>query len=390
MDVYLSPEQLAMRAEVRAFLDEEYPLDRITQMERDEEYPDEFYQSCAERGWTGIPVPTEHGGSDGSVVDLCVFVEEVGKTSISLATLYITGTIFGSHALHICGSTEQADRHLPAIVTGDKRFALSMSEPGAGSDFAGMETTAEKVGGGWRISGVKGPISGAERAEVIITAARTNTFSEQPRQKGITLFLVENQVDNPTPGLSFDRRQHLAMKALMVNDVTYDNVFVPDDAVLGEVDDGWLNLAKLMDPERLANAAQSIGVAQAALDDAVTYANNREQYGGPIARFQAVTHPLAEAQAEVAAARLLVYAAAHKRDVEGPCPMEASMAKMLANNVSGRATTAAMQVAGARGWEAESHFLRRNLEVRGCELGGGTSQIQRNIIAHHMGLRTKG
>lgn len=383
MDVYLSPDQLAMRADVRAFLDEHYPPERILQMENDEEYPEAFYQECAARGWTGIPVPTEQGGSDGSVLDLCVFVEEVGKTSISLATLYITGTIFGSHALHICGSKEQADAYLPAIVAGDKRFALAMSEPGAGSDFAGMEAAAERVDGGWRINGVKGPISGAERAEVIITAARTGTYPGQSRQRGISLFLV----DNPSPGLSFQQRKFPAMKALMVDNVTYDDVVVGDDAVLGEIDDGWLNLAKLMDPERLANAAQAIGVAQAAIDDGVRYAREREQYGKPIARFQAVSHPLAEAQAEVAAARMLIYAAAHKRDVEGPCPMEASMAKMLANNVAGRATSAAMQVAGAKGWEADSHFLRRNLEVRGCELGGGTSQIQRNIIAHHMGLR---
>ncbi len=383
MDIYLSPRQLEMRAEVRAFLDQNYPPERILQIERDEEYPDDFYRECAARGWTGIPVPTEYGGSNGSVLDLCVFVEEVGKTSISMATLYITGTIFGSHALHICGSKEQADKYLPAIVAGDKRFALAMSEPGAGSDFAAMTTTAEKVEGGWRINGAKGPISGAERAEVIITAARTGTYPGESRQKGISLFLV----DNPTKGVSFERRNYPAMKALMVNDITYDGVVVGDDAVLGEIDDGWLNLARLMDPERLANAAQAIGVAQAAIDDGVEYARNREQYGKPIARFQAVSHPLAESQAEIAAARLLVYAAAHKRDVEGPCPMEASMAKMLANNVAARATSAAMQVAGARGWEAESHFLRRNLEVRGCELGGGTSQIQRNIIAYHMGLR---
>ncbi len=383
MDVYLTPQQLDLRSDVRAFLDEHYPPERILQMENDEEYPDDFYRECAARGWTGIPVPHEQGGSDGSVVDLCVFVEEVGKTSISLATLYITGTIFGSHALHICGTRAQADAYLPAIVSGDKRFALSMSEPGAGSDFAGMEATAERVDGGWRINGVKGPISGAERAEVIITAARTGTFPGQSRQKGISLFLV----DNPSPGLSFEQRKFPAMKALMVNNVTYDDVIVSDDAVLGEIDGGFLNLAKLMDPERLANAAQAIGVAQAAIDDGVRYAREREQYGKPIARFQAVSHPLAEAQAEVAAARLLIYAAAHKRDVEGPCPMEASMAKMLANNVAGRATNAALQVAGATGWEADSPFLRRTLEVRGCELGGGTSQIQRNIIARHMGLR---
>src|SRR3990172_4233277 len=271
MDVYLSPEQRKLRGEVRAFLDASYPPERILPMEEDEEYPEEFYRECAKGGWTGIPVPREYGGSDGSVLDLCVFVEEVGKTSISLSTLYITGTIFGSHALHICGSPEQRERYLPAIVTGDKRFALAMSEPGAGSDFAGMQTRAERVDGGWRIDGLKGPISGAERAEVIITAARTSS------------------------------------------------------------------------------------------------------------------HP-GEAQAEVAAARLLVYAAAHKRDVEGPCPMEASMAKMLANNVAARATSAALQAAGARGYERDSHFMRRYLEVRGCELGGGTSQIQRNIIARFMGM----
>jgi alkylation response protein AidB-like acyl-CoA dehydrogenase len=383
MDVYLSSDQLDLRSDVRAFLDDHYPPERILQMEQDEEYPDDFYRECARRGWTGIPVPRKYGGSDGSVLDLCVFVEEVGKTSISLSTLYITGTIFGSHALHICGSQEQADRYLPGIVSGDKRFALAMSEPGAGSDFAGMETRAERVDGGWRIDGAKGPISGAERAEVIITAARTATYPNAPRQKGISLFLVENGPAGPR----FERTRYAAMRSLMVNQVHYEGVVVPDSAMLGPVDEGWMNLARLMDPERLANAAQTIGVAQAAIDAGVAYATSRQQYGGPISRYQAVSHPLAEAQAEVAAARLLVYAAAHKRDLEGPCPMEASMAKMLANNVAARATSAALQCAGARGYERDSHFMRRVLEVRGCELGGGTSQIQRNIIARFMGMR---
>jgi alkylation response protein AidB-like acyl-CoA dehydrogenase len=382
MDIYLSPEQLALRAEVRAFLDEHYPPERILQMEQDEEYPDEFYRECAKRGWTGIPVPKEYGGRDGSVLDLCVFVEEVGKTSISLSTLYITGTIFGSHALHICGTREQAERYLPAIVSGEKRFALAMSEPGAGSDFAGMETRAERVDGGWRIEGVKGPISGAERAEVIITAARTASYPGASRQKGISLFLVESGPSGPR----FERTRYAAMRALMVDQVHYEGVIVPDDAMLGPIDEGWMNLARLMDPERLANAAQTIGVAQAAIDDGVAYARTRQQYGQPISRYQAVSHPLAEAQAEVAAARLLVYAAAAKRDLEGPCPKEASMAKMLANNVAARATSAALQCAGARGYERDSHFMRRVLEVRGCELGGGTSQIQRNIIARFMGM----
>jgi len=382
MDVYLSPQQLDLRADVRAFLDAEYPPERILQMEEEEEYPDAFYRECAKRGWTGIPVPKQHGGSDGSVLDLCVFVEEVGRTSISLSTLYITGTIFGSHALHICGSEEQAARYLPGIVSGEKRFALAMSEPGAGSDFAGMETRAERVDGGWRIDGVKGPISGAERAEVIITAARTATVPGGSRQKGISLFLVENGPGGPR----FERKRYAAMRSLMVNEVHYEGVVVPEAAMLGPADEGWMNLARLMGPERLANAAQTIGVAQAAIDDGVAYANARQQYGKPISRYQAVSHPLAEAEAEVAAARLLVYAAAHKRDVEGPCPKEASMAKMLANNVAARATNAALQCAGARGYERDSHFMRRVLEVRGCELGGGTSQIQRNIIARFMGL----
>jgi alkylation response protein AidB-like acyl-CoA dehydrogenase len=382
MDIYLSPEQLDLRAAVRAFLDEHYSPERILQMEQDEEYPEDFYSECARRGWTGIPVPKEYGGSDGSVLDLCVLVEEVGKTSISLATLYITGTIFGSHALHICGSKEQAKRFLPRIVSGENRFALAMSEPDAGSDFAGMETRAERVDGGWRIDGVKGPISGAERADVIITAARTSTVAGGSRHKGISLFLVENGPSGPR----FERTRYAAMRALMVNKVHYEGVVVPDSAMLGPVDEGWMNLARLMDPERLANAAQAIGVAQAAIDDGVAYAINRQQYGQPISRYQAVSHPLAEAEAEVAAARLLVYAAAHKRDVEGPCPKEASMAKMLANNVALRATNAALQCAGASGYERDSHFMRRVLEVRGCELGGGTSQIQRNIIARFMGM----
>ncbi len=383
MDVFLTTQEIAFRDEVRTFLDAAYPPERIARIEHDEEYPEDFFRECGRRGWTGLPVPKEYGGRDGSVVDLCLLIEEVGKKSISLSTLYIAGTIFGAHALHTCGSPAQRQRYLPRIAAGNIRFALSMSEPGAGSDFAGMEARAERVAGGWRLNGLKGPISGAERADVIITAARTSEIAGDARQKGITLFLVPRE----TSGVGFQRREFAAMRALMVNNVSYENVVVPEEAVLGDVDSGWMNLARLMDPERLANAAQTIGVAQAAIDEGVRYALQRKQYGKPIARYQAVSHPLAEAQAEVAAARLLVYAAARKRDVEGPCPMEASMAKMLANNVAARATSAALQTGGARGWERESPFMRRFLEVRGCELGGGTSQIQRNIIAHHMGMR---
>jgi len=382
VDVLLTDEQLRLRAEVRTWLDEAYPPARVAALERDREYPDEFWAECASRGWCGIPVPVEHGGRAGTVTDLCVFVEEVARTTISLSTLYITATIFGSHALEMFGSPAQRERLLPAVATGAVRFALAMSEPGAGSDFAAMTTTATRADGGWRIDGRKGPISGAERAEVIITAARTGTDPDS-RHRGISLFLVESPVD----GLRFERREFAAMRGLPVDDVFYDSVVVGDDALLGAEGDGWRNLARLMDPERLANAAQAVGVAQAAVDDAVARARQRHQYGAPIGRFQAVAHPLATAHAEIAAARLLVYGAATKRDIEGPCPLEVSMAKMVANNAAVRATEAALQAAGASGYEEASSFMRRFLEARGCELGGGTSQIQRNIISHHLGLR---
>jgi len=383
MDVYLTSDQLELRRAVRSYLDGAYPLDRVTRMEHDEEYPDEFFRECGRRGWTGLPVPREYGGCGGSVMDLCVLVEEVAKTCISLSTLYISGTIFGSHALHICGSEAQRRRLLPAIATGEQRFALAMSEPGAGSDFAGMTATATGVGAGWRIDGVKGPISGAERADLLITAARTGSDAGRSRQWGISLFVVERG----TPGLSFRRRRFAAMKALMVDDVHYDGVVVPAGAMLGPENEGWLNLARLMDIERIVAAAQMIGVAQVTVDAAVAYAKERQQYGNPIGHFQAIAHPLADAATEIAAARMLTYAAARKRDVEGPCPREASMAKLFANNVARRAANTALQTAGAIGYEQESPFIRRFLEARAGELGGGTSQIQRNIIAHSMGLR---
>lgn len=382
MDVFLTDEQRRLRAEVRDWLDEAYPPQRVAALERDREYPEEFWAACAAHGWCGIPVPVEHGGRAGSVTDLCVFVEEVAKTTISLATLYITATIFGSHALEICGSPAQRERLLPAVASGEVRFGLAMSEPAAGSDFAAMITTATRVDDGWRIDGRKGPCSGAERAEVLITAARTAT-DPGSRHRGISLFLVEPPVD----GLRFERRDFAAMRGLPVDDVIYDSVIVGDDAMLGAEGEGWRNLGRLMGPERLANAAQAVGVAQAAVDDAVAYARERRQYGKPIGGFQAVAHPLATAHAEIAAARLLVYAAAVKCGVDGSSPLEVSMAKMMANNVAVRATEAALQTAGACGYEEESPFMRRFLEARGCELGGGTSQIQRNIISRHLGLQ---
>lgn len=381
MDALLSPAQRELKAEVREYLDRAYPPERILQIEHDEEFPEEFWQECGRRGWTGLPVPREYGGRNGSVLDLCVFLEEVGKTCISLSTLYISGTIFGSHALHICGSEEQRERFLPSIAEGKTRFALAMSEPAAGSDFAGMLSTATLEKDEWRIDGLKGPISGAERADVVITAARTATF-EGSRQRGIGLFLVEQGA----PGMTFQRRRFAAMKALWVADVHFDGVRVPDSARLGERDEGWLNLARLMDIERTAAAAQMVGVAQATLDDAVAHAKKRTQYGRPIGSYQGVSHPLADALTDVNAARMLIWSAARKRDSEGPCPLEASMAKLFATNMAARVATAAMQVAGALGYEADSPFVRRLLEARGGELGGGTSQIQRNIIARRLGL----
>ena len=381
MDVFLTPEQRALKAEVREYLDRAYPPERVLQMERDEEFPEEFWRECGKRGWTGLPVPAEYGGCGGSVLDLCVFLEEIAKTCISLSTLYISGTIFGSHALHICGTPEQRERLLPRIATGEVRFALAMSEPAAGSDFAGMLTTARHNGEAWRIDGLKGPISGAERADVVITAARTGSF-ESSRQRGITLFLVEQG----TAGMSFQRRRFAAMKALWVADVSFEAVEVDDATRLGERDEGWMNLARLMDIERTAASAQMVGVAQAAFDDAVAYAKQRQQYGRPIGSYQGIGHPLADALTDINAARMLIWSAARKRDLEGPCPLEASMAKLFATNMAGRVANAAMQTAGAQGYEADSHFVRRLLEARGGELGGGTSQIQRNIIGRRLGL----
>ena len=141
-----------------------------------------------------------------------------------------------------------------------------------------------------------------------------------------------------------------------------------------------------MDIERTAASAQMVGVAQAALDDAVAYAKQRQQYGKPIGSYQGISHPLADALTDINAARMLIWATARKRDLEGPCPLEASMAKLFATNMAGRVTNAAMQTAGALGYEADSHFVRRLLEARGGELGGGTSQIQRNIIDRRLGL----
>ncbi len=382
MDTFLSPDQLALRAEVRDYLDTAYPPERVVEMERDETFPDDFWAECAKRGWTGLPVPVEYGGRGGGVLDLCVFVEEVAKTCISLSTLYISATIFGSHALHICGTEEQRSTLLPGIASGKVRFALAMSEPGAGSDFASMTTEAVATGDTWRINGLKGPISGAERADIVITAARTATF-EDSRQRGITLFLVEAG----TPGMTFERRRFAAMKALVVNNVHYSGVEVPDVSRLGDRDDGWLNLALLMDIERTAASAQMVGVAQATLDDAVAYAKVRQQYGQPIGHYQAIGHPLADGLTDINASRMLIWAAARKRDLEGPCPLEASMAKLFATNMASRVASVAMQTAGAVGYEADSHFVRRLLEARGGELGGGTSQIQRTIISRRMGLR---
>jgi alkylation response protein AidB-like acyl-CoA dehydrogenase len=382
MNLALTPEQEMLKKVVRDFAARELTPEYLRELDASGRAPHELLPKMAELGFTGLPIPVEYGGAGGSAVDVTVLLESMGYASLSIASLLNRAIGFGTETILKFGTEEQKRFFLPRVVAGDMIFAFSLTEPSAGSDAASLRTRAVLDGDAFVVNGAKIFTTGAGECPYLVVAVRTDPEA-RPRHKGISMLLVERT----TPGVTCRKIEKLGMRgAGGLYEVHYDDVRVPRSALLGPLHGGWAAVTATLERVRLAQAAYCVGCAQRAVDDAVRYANQREQFGQPIGKFQAISHMLADDQVETDAARLLLYRAAWLVDEKIACVKEASMANLKCTETLVKVTSDCMRVYGGYGFTMEFDIQRHFRDARLFVIGDGSSQIQRNIIARLMGL----
>ena len=393
MDLDLSAEHQLLRSTIRDFMEKEVaPV--IEQHEREHSFPAEVVRRLGEMGWLGIPIPEDEGGAGMDTLAYAIAIEEIGRVWGSLGLIVAAHTSLGCGPLHLAGSQEQKDRYLVPMASGRVIGAYGLTEPGAGSDAGGTRTTArwEGEGGGefepgasgeWVVDGGKRFITNAGQAGTYIITARTGNKDDGNAE--ISAFILPAD----TPGFRVVRiEDKLGLHASATGELAFDRCRIPAENLLGERGDGFRTFLKILDGGRISIAALAVGIAQAAYDAAVPYAQTRQQFGKPIGAFQGVAFMIADMATEIEAARALVWKSAWLKDQGRDYSLLAAEAKLFASEVSSRVTNAAIQVHGGYGYVTEYPVERFLRDAKLTEIGEGTSQVQRLVIARRiLGLR---
>jgi alkylation response protein AidB-like acyl-CoA dehydrogenase len=374
----LSEEQEAFRQAVRA-LAEGMLAPQVEELEAKEQFPMAVFRELGRLGYLGVGVPEEEGGSGGDTVMRALLLEEVARINCGLAAALIAHVGLCTTPLIRFGTDEQRRRYLRPALTGAKLGCFGLSEPDAGSDAAGLRTRAVRDGDYYVINGSKMFITNGTIADYCMLAAYTDPSR---RGAGISLFIV----DTDTPGYVVSRKlrktgHHTSETAALA----FEDMRVPASALLGGVEGGFKQVSGSLEGGRVAHAARSVGVSQAAFEAALAYAKQRKQFGQPIAKFQAIKFKLARMAMEVDTARTTMLRAAWMFD-QGPCMREAAIAKLFCSEVAQRVTWEAMQIHGGYGYITEFPVERYWRDARLMTITEGTSEIQLTIIARELGL----
>ncbi len=383
MDFSLSEEQTLLQDSVRKMMDKVATPDYIRRLDKEQAYPYELYQSWVDLGLLALPFPEAYGGLGGSVMDMVILAEEISRKSADFYMAY-AGSVFCGLNVARKGSEEQKKFWLPKLLSGEVRFSISMSEPDAGTDIGAMRTTAVRDGDHYVINGQKLWSTGSGAKNTVINLY-VRTDPKANIRQGMSLFLV----DNDTPGLKLRKLDMLGRRCTGTYEIFLDNVRVPADRLVGTENAGWDVVLSGLQVERITSAAGNVGAAQAALDLAVDYARERKQFGRPIGSNQAIGHMLADLATEVEAARTLTWRAAWLVSQGKDALREISMAKLLSSETYVKVANQGMQVFGAFGYNMEYDMQRHYRDARSSTIAAGTSQVQRNVIAGLMGLKSQ-
>ena len=382
MDFDLSPEHALLRSTVRSFMENEV-AGIIDEHERDHRFPVEVVRRLGEMGWLGIPVPEEDGGAGMGTLAYAIAVEEISRVWGSLGIIVAAHTSLGCGPLMIAGTADQKERFLRPMAAGEVIGAYGLTEPGAGSDAGGTRTTARREetpdGDSWVIDGGKRFITNAGQAGTYVVTARTGTTAKGDAE--ISAFILPAT----TPGFSVGRvEDKMGLHASATGELVFDGCRIPAGNLLGSQGDGFRMFLKVLDGGRISIAAMALGIAQGAYESAVAYAKERQQFGRPIGTFEGVAFMVADMATELEAARALVYRAAWQKDEGRDYGLAAAQAKLYASEVSSRVTNAAIQVHGGYGYITEYRVERFLRDAKLTEIGEGTSQIQRLVIARKL------
>jgi short-chain 2-methylacyl-CoA dehydrogenase len=376
MDFDLSPEHEAFRKVVRDFAESEI-APHAAQWDRDHIFPLETVKAMGDLGLFGLVFPAEWGGGDGDFASLCIAIEEIGRVDQSMGITLSAGVGLGANPIFRFGTEEQKQRWLPDLVAGRALGAFGLTEPDAGSDAGATRTRARREGDSWVIDGTKAFItnSGTPITSIITVTARTD--------EGISTFVV----GTGTPGLTIETPyRKLGWHASDTHGMILDNCSVPDHHLLGAPGSGFRNFLSILDDGRIAISALALGCARACLEAAVAYAKERTAFGGPIGRNQGIAFALADLEVAVENAANLTYKAAWLKDQGRPFTHAAAIAKLYSTEAAVTATRVATQVFGGSGFIEENPIARFYRDAKILEIGEGTSEIQRIVIARGLGL----
>ena len=377
MDFDLTPEQELIRDTVRTFARERVEP-AAAALDLEGRFPYELVSELADLGLMGLPIPEQYGGAGGDTVSYAIAIEELTRVDSSVAITVAAHTSLGTMPILLYGTEEQKRRWLPDLASGKRLAAFGLTEAGAGSDAGATRTTAELRDGSWTISGSK----------LFITNAGTDitwgvTITARTGDDEISNIVVENG----TPGYTISAPMHkLGWRASDTRELSFEGCAVPEGNLLGERGAGFQQFLEILDGGRISVAAMGVGLAQGAYDLAYAYAQEREQFGKPIAAFQAVRFKLADMATEIEAGRALVYKAAWLKDQDRPFAREAAMAKLYTGELSNRVVNAALLIHGGYGYMEESAISRLYRDQKILEIGEGTNEVQRMVIARHLGL----
>jgi alkylation response protein AidB-like acyl-CoA dehydrogenase len=375
-------EQKMFREVMRDVANRDFSKAYCREVEERKESPWDLWEKVTGAGLTAIGVPEAYGGQGGGIIEEMILAEELSRTMAGLLWIWGVTSFAGSRAVGMFGSEEQKQRMLPRIADGEMIWSISLTEPGGGTDVLGaMRTTADRVDGGWVVNGAKIWSTMAHVADRLLLVARSDSDSERP-SGGITVFLCDAKAD----GITATTIPKMGMRSIGSCEVQFDNVFIPDEDVLGEPHKGWSMLIESLNAERILVAADCCGALTGVLEDMVEYAGERTAFGKPLGQLQAVQHMIARTKIGLETARLHTYKAAWLHSTGRPAGVESTMAKVVASEECVEGADRGIQILGGYGYATEFDMQRYWRDMRLYRIAPISNEMGLNFIGETLGL----
>jgi len=374
----LTAEQRMIQKTVREFAEEEVAKGAL-ERDRQKKFPKEIFEKLAGLGMMGLPFPEEYGGGGADTISFAIVVEELSRACASTGITYSAHISLGAAPIYLFGTEEQKEKYLVPLCRGETLGAFGLTEPNAGSDAGGTETVAKEDGDDFVITGNKCFITNASYAKFLALTAVTG---QRDGRKEISAIIV------PTDAEGFriyDRYEKMGLHASNTAELVLENVRVPQENLLGRRGEGFKQFLSTLDGGRIGIGAMAVGIARAAYERSLQYAKERKQFGSPLVKFQAIQFKLADMAMKIELARNMVYKAAWLKDQGKPFTKEAAMCKLYASEIAMEITTQAVQIHGGYGYMKEYHVERYMRDAKLLEIGEGTSEVQRMVIAREIG-----